>query len=244
MDSWKKDQNVLSKQMENSPQNSQKHGMWGKNTVYVTVGETQNAHEDIWMQEIQESTPKEGMADIQKRQMNDEEKKADSWKEEKRSPMEVYKEENENSSDHAAEPNMSAQNMPDQNRGCFVNGVSQQRNCQFPSMCMQNRSDAMMQCQYMGNMKSSNMRNPNTEESYMQNGMANKNMAGMRMGNGMAGCMKDGNFTPLEASENFTIGMGYVPMQHWEQTYDMADAIKRGTMFPSLDLPFMMGRCR
>lgn len=51
-------------------------------------------------------------------------------------------------------------------------------------------------------------------------------------------------FRPLEQSENFTVGMGYIPMQHWEQTYDMENGMRRGTVFPSLDLPFMMGRCR
>ena len=51
-------------------------------------------------------------------------------------------------------------------------------------------------------------------------------------------------FRPLEQSDNFTVGMAYVPMQRWEQTYDLATARKRGTLFPSLDLPFVMGRCR
>lgn len=51
-------------------------------------------------------------------------------------------------------------------------------------------------------------------------------------------------FRPLEQSENFTVGMGYIPMQRWEQTYDMENGMRRGTVFPSLDLPFMMGRCR
>lgn len=51
-------------------------------------------------------------------------------------------------------------------------------------------------------------------------------------------------FRPLEQSENFTVGMGYIPMQRWEQAYDMENGMRRGTVFPSLDLPFMMGRCR
>ncbi|MDO4295815.1 MAG: spore coat associated protein CotJA [bacterium] len=48
----------------------------------------------------------------------------------------------------------------------------------------------------------------------------------------------------MEQSENFTVGMAFVPMQNWERTYDLATGRKRGTIFPSLDLPFMMGRCR
>lgn len=44
--------------------------------------------------------------------------------------------------------------------------------------------------------------------------------------------------------EDFPIGMGYVPMQRWETPYSMAQSLQRGTIFPSLDDPFMMGRCR
>lgn len=40
------------------------------------------------------------------------------------------------------------------------------------------------------------------------------------------------------------IGMGYVPWQRWRQTYPLAQAFQRGTIFPELDLPFVMGRCR
>lgn len=44
--------------------------------------------------------------------------------------------------------------------------------------------------------------------------------------------------------ERFPVGMGYVPMQCWETPYPMAQGFQRGTIFPSLDYPFMMGRCR
>lgn len=44
--------------------------------------------------------------------------------------------------------------------------------------------------------------------------------------------------------ERFPVGMGYVPMQSWETPYPMEQAFVRGTIFPSLDYPFMMGRCR
>lgn len=39
------------------------------------------------------------------------------------------------------------------------------------------------------------------------------------------------------------IGMGYVPWQRWGQTYPLSQGFQRGTIFPELDLPFMMGRC-
>ena len=44
--------------------------------------------------------------------------------------------------------------------------------------------------------------------------------------------------------ENFPIGMGYVPMQQWRQTYSLEQGFSRGTIFPELDLPFIMGRCQ
>jgi len=44
-------------------------------------------------------------------------------------------------------------------------------------------------------------------------------------------------------AEQFPVGMGYVPMQNWQQTYSMEEAFQRGTIFPILDLPFVMGRC-
>ena len=37
------------------------------------------------------------------------------------------------------------------------------------------------------------------------------------------------------------IGMAYVPVQFWEKTYDDATALARGTLFPSLDKPFIGG---
>lgn len=43
---------------------------------------------------------------------------------------------------------------------------------------------------------------------------------------------------------NMPIAMAYVPWQQWRQTYPMDKALIRGTVFPELDLPFVMGRCR
>ena len=47
-----------------------------------------------------------------------------------------------------------------------------------------------------------------------------------------------------ENQEHFPIGMGYVPMQNWENPYPMEHGFRRGTIFPSLDYPFTGGRCR
>ena len=35
------------------------------------------------------------------------------------------------------------------------------------------------------------------------------------------------------------VGMAYVPFQFWEKTYDEPTALARGTIFPSLDKPFI-----
>lgn len=39
------------------------------------------------------------------------------------------------------------------------------------------------------------------------------------------------------------LAMAYVPMQQWDCVYDDAAALSRGTIFPSLDLPFLEGVC-
>lgn len=44
--------------------------------------------------------------------------------------------------------------------------------------------------------------------------------------------------------EQKPLAMGYVPWQRWNQTYPMDNGFERGTIFPELDLPFVMGRCR
>lgn len=44
--------------------------------------------------------------------------------------------------------------------------------------------------------------------------------------------------------EEFPIAMAYVPWQCWQEVYPPDRALCRGTIFPELDKPFMMGRCR
>lgn len=48
----------------------------------------------------------------------------------------------------------------------------------------------------------------------------------------------------MRVTDRFPVGMGYVPMQQWETPYPMDRGFHRGTIFPALDYPFMMGRCR
>ncbi len=49
---------------------------------------------------------------------------------------------------------------------------------------------------------------------------------------------------PVFSLDQFPVGMGYVPWQNWESTYPLTQGYHRGTIFPSLDYPFVMGRCR
>ncbi len=37
------------------------------------------------------------------------------------------------------------------------------------------------------------------------------------------------------------LAMAYVPEQEWETPYNVMDGLKRGTLFPSLDKPFLGG---
>ncbi len=50
--------------------------------------------------------------------------------------------------------------------------------------------------------------------------------------------------TTPRGMEQYPVGMGYVPWQQWQQTYSLEKGLNRGTIFPDLDLPFLMGRCR
>jgi hypothetical protein len=50
--------------------------------------------------------------------------------------------------------------------------------------------------------------------------------------------------TPVTGDlSTYPIAMAYVPMQQWSQTYPLSQGFTQGTIFPELDLPFMMGRC-
>ena len=42
-------------------------------------------------------------------------------------------------------------------------------------------------------------------------------------------------------SQKMVVAMAYVPVQEWETPYDAFDGLDRGTLFPSLDKPFLGG---
>jgi hypothetical protein len=45
---------------------------------------------------------------------------------------------------------------------------------------------------------------------------------------------------PLPSSK-MVLAMAYVPDQMWETPYEVAEGLHRGTLFPSLDKPFLGG---
>lgn len=77
-------------------------------------------------------------------------------------------------------------------------------------------------------------------------------MPGMMI-NPIAPCPPPGSQRPLPGSRppgsdfgppHYPVGMGYVPVQDWETPYPMDQGFRFGTIFPSLNYPFLMGRCR
>lgn len=89
------------------------------------------------------------------------------------------------------------------------------------------------------------MQIPASQPGFFGPGPGNGNMGNSMMGNSMQG---PGPVLPNPSmpfyADRFPVGMGYVPMQSWETPYPMERGFMRGTIFPALDYPFMMGRCR
>lgn len=48
---------------------------------------------------------------------------------------------------------------------------------------------------------------------------------------------------PSHWLKQYPIGMAYVPMQQFENLYEMEVGLQRGTIFAQLDLPFEVGFC-
>lgn len=51
-------------------------------------------------------------------------------------------------------------------------------------------------------------------------------------------CVDDASSIQNDALHGMALGMGYVPWQEWECVYNIDEGLSRGTIFPSLDLPF------
>ena len=48
----------------------------------------------------------------------------------------------------------------------------------------------------------------------------------------------DYNIEDMDCMKEMPIAMAYVPWQQWRMIYDPKEALKRGTIFQELDLPF------
>lgn len=63
--------------------------------------------------------------------------------------------------------------------------------------------------------------------------------------NGDCGCGCGTGGTVGEGTKSIlcscALGIATVPCQQWNGTYDTEKALKRGTVFPELDLPFFLG---
>lgn len=62
-------------------------------------------------------------------------------------------------------------------------------------------------------------------------------------GNGGCGCdscncVDDATSLQNDPLRGLAVGIGYVPWQQWECVYNVDEGLSRGTIFPSLDLPF------
>ena len=57
-------------------------------------------------------------------------------------------------------------------------------------------------------------------------------------GGDMSCADKKSEFSDMELHD-LPLAMAYVPMQCWERTFPENIALARGTVFPSLDLPFV-----
>lgn len=148
-------------------------------------------------------------------------------------------------------PNQNMANtMPDRNM------VNMMPNPNMANTMPERNMANMMSDQNMVNM----MPNPN-----MANTMPNRNMANMMPERSMGSGMPNPNMTSTMPGwdagnmscnmgltqpdnsgcwDHFPIAMAYVPWQRWQQPYPIEHGFKRGTIFPDLDLPFVMGRCQ
>lgn len=79
-------------------------------------------------------------------------------------------------------------------------------------------------------------------DDIMDNISGDNNM--MNPGNTMPGNTDSGSNSIAACVDNLPLAMAYVPMQSWEETYEPAEALMNGTVFPCLNLPFLGGAKR
>ena len=89
----------------------------------------------------------------------------------------------------------------------------------------------------------------NQQQQYMQNNCCDKNTSVNNVGNSCCNNMQQG--VPYDvcdkehvcAIKNPVLGMAYVVNQKWNTVYEPCKALKAGTIFPELDLPFLGRSC-
>jgi len=123
--------------------------------------------------------------------------------------------------------------------------IYMRRDSAMPQTANYMGSSGMLQPQTANYMGSSGMLQPQTANHMGSSGMMQpQGCCGAMMPSGswdeMRGLQISGSFQIGQ----MPIGMAYVPWQQWCQTYPMEQGFRQGTIFPELDLPFMMGRCR
>lgn len=65
------------------------------------------------------------------------------------------------------------------------------------------------------------------------------------MAEGASSAPRDGADGTETRFSDMPLAMAYVKWQSWDTTYDTATGLRRGTIFPGLDLPFLAYRgCR
>ena len=56
-------------------------------------------------------------------------------------------------------------------------------------------------------------------------------------------CCQKSDHPDQSGVDSLPLAMAYVPWQRFRDTYEMCRALQAGTIFPELDLPFLIGRC-
>lgn len=82
------------------------------------------------------------------------------------------------------------------------------------------------------------------ERMPQQNMSCSQGMVQPAVSSGQNACSRCGMMMSSPDMGGMPVAMAYTPWQQWSQTYPIEKGFTRGTIFPELDLPFVMGRCR
>lgn len=88
------------------------------------------------------------------------------------------------------------------------------------------------------NMNDRRCRNNMNGNSYGRRNSSMPTMPPTSCGSNNCNCMDNATSIQNDALRGLPVGIGYVPWQQWECVYNVDEGLSRGTIFPSLDLPF------